>query len=168
MGCPLCPATKKLSRDISPRGGEELLELLLSELNQSVYNCAMPKKPSPSVPGVPADRCEINLFDPKKVASAKKLMPPTDDIERMSLIFSCVAHPTRIKIIQALFTGELCVCDLAQVLGSSVSAVSHQLRTLRAVRLVKYRREGKMAYYSIDDEHVRALFALGLEHVRHR
>ena len=128
----------------------------------------MPKKPSPSVPGVPADRCEVNLFDPKKVASAKKLMPPTDDIERMSLIFSCVAHPTRIKIIQALFTGELCVCDLAQVLGSSVSAVSHQLRTLRAVRLVKYRREGKMAYYSIDDEHVRALFALGLEHVRHR
>ena len=91
-----------------------------------------------------------------------------EDIERMSLIFQCVAHPTRIKIIQALFTGELCVCDLAQTLGSSVSAVSHQLRTLRALRLVKYRREGKMAYYSIDDEHVRALFALGLEHVRHR
>ncbi len=86
----------------------------------------------------------------------------------MSLIFQCVAHPTRIKIIQALFTGELCVCDLAQTLGSSVSAVSHQLRTLRALRLVKYRREGKMAYYSIDDEHVRALFALGLEHVQHR
>ena len=118
--------------------------------------------------GAAADRCEVNVFDPKKVAAARKSMSPTDDIERMSLIFSCVAHPTRIKIIQALFTGELCVCDLAQVLGSSVSAVSHQLRMLRAVRLVKYRREGKMAYYSIDDEHVRALFALGLEHVRHR
>ena len=128
----------------------------------------MPKKPSLPVPAPPRDRCEINLFDPKKVANAKKLMPPSDGIERMSLIFQCVAHPTRIKIIQALFTGELCVCDLAQVLGSSVSAVSHQLRTLRALRLVKYRREGKMAYYSIDDEHVRALFALGLEHVRHR
>lgn len=128
----------------------------------------MPKKSSEPEVSTPRDRCEINLFDPKKVASAKKLMPPSEEIERMSVIFQCVAHPTRIKIIQALFTGELCVCDLAQVLGSSVSAVSHQLRTLRAVRLVKYRREGKMAYYSIDDEHVRALFALGLEHVRHR
>lgn len=128
----------------------------------------MPRKPQTTDTDAPRDRCEINLFDPKKVAFAKKSMPPTDDIERMSLIFQCVAHPTRIKIIQALFTGELCVCDLAQVLGSSVSAVSHQLRTLRSLRLVKYRREGKMAYYSIDDEHVRALFALGLEHVRHR
>jgi DNA-binding transcriptional ArsR family regulator len=134
---------------------------------RSGYIGRMPAKSRTPGPDGPNDRCEIDSFDPKKVAAARKLMLPADEIERMSSIFQCVAHPTRIKIIQALFTGELCVCDLAQVLGSSVSAVSHQLRTLRALRLVKYRREGKMAYYSIDDEHVRALFALGLEHVRH-
>ena len=125
----------------------------------------MVRKSTPRKPE--RDRCEIDSFDPKRVGAARRVMLPDEEIDRMSSIFQCVAHPTRIKIIQALFTGELCVCDLAQVLGSSVSAVSHQLRTLRGLRLVKYRREGKMAYYSIDDEHVRALFALGLEHVRH-
>ena len=113
------------------------------------------------------DLCDIELFDPEKVTAARKQMLPDDHVERLSSVFQCVGHPTRVRILRALFSSELCVCDIAQVLGISVSAVSHQLRTLRGLRLVKYRRAGKMAYYSIDDEHVRKLFALGLEHVRH-
>jgi DNA-binding transcriptional ArsR family regulator len=113
------------------------------------------------------DMCEVELFDPERVAAARAQMLPDHQIESLSSIFQCVGHPTRIRILQALFSQELCVCDLAQVLGISVSAVSHQLRTLRSMRVVKFRRDGKMAYYSIDDEHVRSLFALGLEHIRH-
>ena len=107
-------------------------------------------------------------FDPQRVAMAKESMPSERDVEELANVYQCLGHATRVKIFQALFTGELCVCDLAQILGLSVSAVSHQLRLLRANRLVKYRRAGKMAYYSIDDDHVRTLFALGLEHVRHK
>ena len=113
------------------------------------------------------DVCEVDLFHPERVAVARDQMPHDDLIERLSSIFQCVGHPTRIRILHALLSSELCVCDLAQVLGISVSAVSHQLRTLRAQRVVRFRREGKMAYYSIDDDHVRSLFNLGLEHIRH-
>ena len=122
-------------------------------------------KPTPIDP--PVDFCEVDLFDPEKVALVRAKMLPDEEIESLSSIFQCVGHPTRVKILQALSVHELCVCDIAQVLGLSVSAVSHQLRTLRGMRLVKFRREGKMAYYSIDDDHVRTLFTLGLEHIRH-
>ncbi|HUU44146.1 MAG TPA: metalloregulator ArsR/SmtB family transcription factor [Acidobacteriota bacterium] len=113
------------------------------------------------------DVCEVELFHPERVATARGEMPGDDLIERLSSIFQCVGHPTRIRILHALLSSELCVCDIAQVLGISVSAVSHQLRTLRAQRVVRFRRDGKMAYYSIDDDHVRSLFNLGLEHIRH-
>jgi len=114
------------------------------------------------------DVCEVIAFDPQRVAMAKSAMPSDRDIEELASVYQCLGHSTRVKIFHALFTGELCVCDLAQILGLNVSAVSHQLRLLRSNRLVKFRRAGKMAYYSIDDEHVRTLFALGLEHVRHQ
>ena len=113
------------------------------------------------------DVCEVELFHPERVEQARTSLLPDAEVEQMSSIFQCVGHPTRVKILQALLATELCVCDLAQVLKLSVSAISHQLRTLRSLRLVKYRREGKMAYYSIDDDHVRSLFSLGLEHIRH-
>jgi len=113
------------------------------------------------------DLCEIELFDPKRVSSARKAMPSSGQVDHLAGVFQCLGNPTRVRMLHALFIGELCVCDLAQILSVSVSAVSHQLRLLRALRLVKYRREGKMAYYSIDDEHVRSLLALGLDHVRH-
>lgn len=114
------------------------------------------------------DFCEVDAFDPERVAKVRKGMIPGEHVERMSEVFEALGNPTRVKIIHALITEELCVCDLAQVLGMSSSAISHQLRVLRAKRLVKFRKEGKMAYYSIDDEHVRELFTLGLDHVRHR
>lgn len=113
------------------------------------------------------DLCDVEVFDPGRVAAARETMPPNRQIDDLASVFQCLAQPTRVKIIHALFIGELCVCDLAQILGVSVSAVSHQLRLLRSYRLVKFRRQGKMAYYSIDDEHVRSLLALGLDHVRH-
>ena len=114
------------------------------------------------------DLCEINLFDAKRVAMVRKRMLPKAQIENAAALFQCLGNATRARILHALFSGELCVCDLAQILGLSVSAISHQLRLLRSLQLVRFRKAGKMAYYSIDDEHVRSLFALGLEHVRHR
>jgi DNA-binding transcriptional ArsR family regulator len=71
-----------------------------------------------------------------------------------------------LKIIQALQEQELCVCDLSAVVEVSESAVSHQLRLLRAQKLVKFRREGKVVYYSLDDQHIAILFAQGLEHIK--
>jgi len=82
--------------------------------------------------------------------------------------FKVLGDPTRIKIAFALSREELCVCDLASLLGVSPSAVSHSLRALRQLRLVRFRREGKIAYYSLDDDHLRQLLDLGFEHVEER
>ena len=72
---------------------------------------------------------------------------------------------TRIKILYVLFESELCVCDIAKLLGISQSAVSHQLRSLKAAKLVRFRREGKTVFYSLDDDHVRSVLSLGMEHI---
>lgn len=85
----------------------------------------------------------------------------------LSQIFQVMADPSRLRLISLLAERELCVCDLAAVLGMGRSAVSHQLRVLRMARLVKYRKEGRVAYYSLDDEHVLKLFTTGLEHLGH-
>ena len=82
--------------------------------------------------------------------------------------FKILSDGTRIKILQALSQEELCVCDLAEVVEMSQSSVSHQLRLLRTARLVKFRKAGKMVYYSLDDEHIVQLFSQGLAHIRHR
>jgi ArsR family transcriptional regulator, lead/cadmium/zinc/bismuth-responsive transcriptional repressor len=80
--------------------------------------------------------------------------------------FQMLASPTRLRIVEALSVRELCVCDLAAVVGVSQSAVSHQLRQLRQMRIVRYRKDGRMAYYRLDDPHVETLFGTGLAHVR--
>ena len=82
-------------------------------------------------------------------------------------MFKALADPTRVRIISVLAQTELCVCDLAATLGMSQSAVSHQLRLMRRMRLVKNRKAGRMVYYSLDDEHIDDLFRRGLEHVEH-
>lgn len=89
-------------------------------------------------------------------------------IVKLSELFKTIGDPTRIKIIYALFKKELCVCDIAEVLEMTQSSISHQLRILRSFHLVKYRKEGKVVYYSLDDEHINELFNSGLEHVEHR
>jgi DNA-binding transcriptional ArsR family regulator len=122
---------------------------------------------SNKTPDKEPDYCEVDVFDPERVAKVRKEMLASDHADHLAELFQSLGNPTRVRILHSLFSEELCVCDLAQVLRMSSSAVSHQLRVLRAQRLVKFRKEGKMAYYSIDDEHVRRLFALGLDHVQH-
>ncbi|MFY9604298.1 MAG: metalloregulator ArsR/SmtB family transcription factor, partial [bacterium] len=104
---------------------------------------------------------------PAAVEHVREEMLDEQEINRLAETFKVLGDPTRIKILSALATEELCVCDLAAALELSVSAVSHQLRVLKGARLVKYRREGKNIFYSLDDEHVISLFRLALEHVRH-
>jgi len=112
------------------------------------------------------DICEVRTVDKKKVASVKKTMLTEEEAVRLSETFSVLADPTRTRIIHALSEEELCVCDISAVLGVSVSAISHQLRVLRNMRLVKFRKESKMVYYSLDDGHIETLFNEGLKHVR--
>ena len=92
-------------------------------------------------------------------------MPDEELLFDVADLFKGFAYTTRIKILYALFESELCVGDLAQLLDVSQSAVSHQLRLLKASKLVKFRRDGKTVFYSLDDDHVRSMIALGMEHV---
>ena len=86
----------------------------------------------------------------------------------LSKIFKALGDPTRLRIIDSLSREELCVCEIAELLNMNQSAISHQLRVLRNLRLVKYRKEGKSAVYSLDDDHVLQLFNQGLEHINHK
>ncbi|MBF8437168.1 winged helix-turn-helix transcriptional regulator [Halanaerobiaceae bacterium Z-7014] len=109
--------------------------------------------------------CEV--FNPHEmiIELLKKKELDEDVYQRLSDIFKALSDPTRLKIINALRVKELCVCDIQEAVGLSTSAVSHQLRILRNLDLVKYRKEGRQAIYSLADEHVLALFSQGLEHV---
>lgn len=109
--------------------------------------------------------CEITYIDKKKVSSVKKKMKPQTTMLRLSETFKVLGDPTRAKILFALSQEELCVCDIASLLGTTKSAVSHQLRILRNMRLVKYRKDGKIAFYTLDDRHIKNLFDEGLRHV---
>jgi ArsR family transcriptional regulator, lead/cadmium/zinc/bismuth-responsive transcriptional repressor len=114
------------------------------------------------------DVCTIHEIDPEAVAHVQSHALPERTIERLSRLFSALADPTRIRVLNALtVTEELCVCDLAVVAGLSVSAVSHQLRLLRDRDLVHARRDGRMVYYSLADEHVRELMDTGTVHASH-
>ena len=84
----------------------------------------------------------------------------------MAELFKALGDYTRVRILYALSINELCVCALAEVLDMSQSAISHQLRLLRAAKLVRYRKEGKNVFYTLDDEHVRNLIVLGIDHIR--
>jgi ArsR family transcriptional regulator len=86
---------------------------------------------------------------------------------RLAETFRALSDPTRVRMVSLLANAELCVCDLAAALGMSQSAVSHQLRTLRDLRLVRWRRDGRQIFYALDDDHVAELFRRGLEHVVH-
>ncbi len=112
------------------------------------------------------DVCDVEAIHPDAVAAALPGLCSDEELALIADTFQILANPTRLQIIRALVQRELCVCDLAVVAGATQSAVSHHLRQLRQMRLVRYRRDGKMAFYSLDDEHVARLFDLGLEHVR--
>lgn len=93
-------------------------------------------------------------------------LPQEDLLYDLAELFKTFGDSTRIKILYVLFERELCVCDVAQLLGMTQSAVSHQLRILKANSLVKFRRQGKTVFYSLDDDHVRSILALGMEHIQ--
>ncbi|MDI3546459.1 MAG: ArsR family transcriptional regulator, lead/cadmium/zinc/bismuth-responsive transcriptional [Halanaerobiales bacterium] len=111
------------------------------------------------------DICEIFAPNKKIVELLKNEQLDEDIVRQLAEIFKTMGDPTRIKIINALRERELCVCDLSESLGMSPSAISHQLRVLRNTNLVKYRKEGRSVYYSLDDDHVLCLFGQGLKHV---
>jgi ArsR family transcriptional regulator len=102
------------------------------------------------------------------VRAARAAQPPAALLGGVAELFAVLADPTRLRLVAALAERELCVCDLAATLGLSESAVSHQLRILRERGLVRSRREGRLVYYALDDDHVAALYAGALEHVGHR
>lgn len=111
------------------------------------------------------DSCEEFCIHTDAVAKAKSRMPKLDTLFSLAELFKMFGDTTRIRIMCALFENELCVCDIADILGMGQSAVSHQLRLLRTANLVKVRREGKSSFYSLDDEHIQKIYEMGLEHI---
>lgn len=112
--------------------------------------------------------CDVFHLDPVKVAGLKAVLLADHSVTALSETFKVLGDTTRVRILDALSRSELCVCDIARLLGLSESAVSHQLRLLRGMRLVRPRRAGRMVFYTLDDRHIVRLFAQGLEHVQER
>ncbi|MCK8828435.1 metalloregulator ArsR/SmtB family transcription factor [Natroniella acetigena] len=110
--------------------------------------------------------CQEYCVQSKIIEELKKDELSEEVITQLADVFKILGDPTRIKIIHTLAKQELCVCDISELLRMSQSAISHQLRKLREFKLVKYRREGRVVYYSLDDDHVLQLFSQGLEHVK--
>ena len=113
-----------------------------------------------------SDQCDVVHLHPARVAELRAALIGEADVTDLAEIFRALGDPTRVRILGALSHGELCVCDLAALVRMSESAVSHQLRVLRNLRLVKPRREGRMVFYALDDRHIITLFRQGLRHVQ--
>lgn len=112
-----------------------------------------------------SDDCEIQFIDEQKVKRVAREMKSVEAISMLAETFKVLGDSTRIRIAFALSREELCVCDLAKLCDVSQSAVSHSLRVLRQMNLVKFRKDGKIAYYSLDDEHIEHLLDEGFRHV---
>jgi len=108
---------------------------------------------------------ECNVIHDDVIKKVKETMPNDELIFDVAELFKVFGDSTRMKIICALLEEELCVCDIAAITNTTQSAISHQLRVLKQAKLVKYRKEGKVVYYSLDDEHVREIFMKGREHI---
>ncbi|NHZ87307.1 MAG: metalloregulator ArsR/SmtB family transcription factor [Planctomycetia bacterium] len=109
--------------------------------------------------------CEDTFIDEKKVSSVREKMKSETIMQLLSETFGVLGDPTRIKIIFALSQEELCVCEITDLLGKTKYAVSYHLRILRNMRLVKYRKDGRLMFYALDDEHIKNLFDEGVKHV---
>jgi ArsR family transcriptional regulator len=110
--------------------------------------------------------CDCDVIHADAVEAVRRNLPPKSELDALSDFFKVLGDGTRSKIIGALDESEMCVCDLAYLLGMTKSAISHQLRLLRQANLVRNRREGKVVFYSLADGHVKAIFEKGLEHIR--
>ncbi len=111
------------------------------------------------------ERCGFLCVHEDTVKQVLAEMPGDETLYDLAELFKVFGDSTRIKILYALFEAELCVCDIAQLLGITQSAVSHQLRVLKSSRLVKARRDGKTVFYALADDHVRKIIAQGMDHV---
>ena len=112
--------------------------------------------------------CDCNIIHENIVKDTLSKMPEDDLFNKLAEFFKILGDTTRAKILFALDQNEMCVCDIANVLGMSKSSISHQLGTLRRMNIVKCRKQGKEVYYTIDDDHVQKLFELGIEHIEHK
>ena len=112
------------------------------------------------------ERCDLICTHEEIIERVRAELPDEDTLYDLTELFRIFGDSTRVRILYLLFASEMCVCDMAALLGLTQSAVSHQLRALKNVRLVKARREGKTVFYSLADDHVKTIINQGLEHVR--
>jgi ArsR family transcriptional regulator len=116
-------------------------------------------------PAALAAACEGEHLDPRDTTARRRMLMSGRTVEALADTFRALGDPTRVRILDALAPGELCVCDIASLVGISESAVSHQLRLLRGMRLVRPRRAGRLVYYAVDDHHILELLRQALTHV---
>ncbi len=109
--------------------------------------------------------CDCDVIHEDVVNNIRRKMQPKEEYLKLASLFKMFGDGTRVRILHALKQGEMCVCDLAVLLGTTKSAVSHQLKALRLANLVKFRREAQIVYYSLADEHVKEILDKGLEHL---
>ncbi len=111
-------------------------------------------------------KCDCDIIHDDIISRVREQTPPEETLYDLAELFKVFGDSTRVRILSALFVSEMCVCDIAKLLGMTQSAISHQLRILKQTRLVKNRKDGKTVYYSLDDEHIKNIFDQGLEHLR--
>lgn len=111
------------------------------------------------------EHCECYEVHKELIDEVMNRMPDEDKLYDLAELFKVFGDSTRIRILSVLFGEEMCVCDIAESLGMNQSAVSHQLRVLKTAKLIKNRKDGKQVFYSLADEHVRTILAMGLEHI---
>ena len=114
---------------------------------------------------VSADRCDCDVIHDDVVNSVRAKMPEEETLYDLAELFKVFGDSTRIRILWALDEAEMCVCDIAYLLNMTQSAISHQLRVLKQAKLVRNRKDGKVVYYSLDDDHVKMIFDQGLVHI---
>ena len=118
-----------------------------------------------SMTGEPIDVCEVSVIHEDVLARVRAKMPDETPVYEVSELFKVFGDSTRARIICALNVEEMCVCDLAALLGMSQSAISHQLRLLKGARIVRSRKQGRVVYYALDDTHIGQIFAMAFDHV---
>ena len=111
------------------------------------------------------EKCSCTIIHDDVIEKVKEALPKDEILYDLAELFKAFGDSTRVKILCALFESEMCVCDLAAILGISQSAVSHQLRTLKSSRLVKFKKVGKVVYYSLEDDHIKHIFNEGFKHI---
>ncbi len=110
--------------------------------------------------------CDVVCIHEDLVKKVREHMPQEELVKELAEFYKVFADPTRVKILYVLLVSEVCVCDLAESLGMTQSAISHQLRILKQMKLVKNRREGKVVYYSLADGHIQNIISQGMEHIK--